>query len=732
MKHTLLTSLLLLALLIVSPTFGQDTEARQIAIIVASLGDDAENDRLAYQAALLAAEELRDSADGIEAADETRYTIDIRQYTAASADDAADAVDDALDDGADLIIAPIDASFRDAVVNAAPDVTVIYYATDDTAPAVALKIAPSLRSQVLAAADYLTTIRAFTEIAVINADTTAADAGADAFVTEIGADALAIRLTHEADQSDFDSDARSIRDSGAEAVFIYTLETPGNALIDSLDEVGWDGLIVSMNPPADASGLLTPVIWTANADDRASREFVADYIARWDENPATESAAYYDAVYLAAQALRESEALTRTALTGAEYTGVQGVYVNGVPDTVRLVELTESAPVEAARYTAGTCETCSDIFVADITETDASREAVYTFALIADTDTDAGRIIEQAAELAVREINDAGGVLGPQTVRYTLRLRTYSASTPTEAIQAFGQAVQDGAGAVLGGSLNGWILPAPFTADAAAVPYLVTATGLTSPTLATAQYILQARANDLTQARAAVTYAVNTLELTQFATIAARADYGLNAARAIKDAARAADDGEIVLSLEHAPDQTDLNNAAAQIGASDVEAVFAWTTPAALQDLLNQLGSLNWSGTVFYGYLSGDLSANLVIPAGITVYGPTPWTRQTNDWATRAFDTAYQDLYSEAPSDLAAAYYDSVHLLRRAVEAVGPLPAGVATWLREDADFIGVQGVYTPAEYATGELTQSVRIVRVENGLLLPADRYTACPVLCE
>lgn len=733
-KNALLTSFLLLAFLVASPTFAQETEARQIAIILSSVGDDAERDRLAYQAAVLAVEQLRDSSDGIEAADDTRYTLDVRQYTAASADDAADAVEDALDDGADLIIAPLTASFRDAVVNTAPEVAVLYYAADDTAPSVALKIAPSLRTQVLAAANYLTDIRAFTDIAIINADTTAADTGADAFAAEIGADALAIRLTHEADQTDFASDARSIRDSGAQAAFIYTLQTPGTALVNALDDIGWDGLIVTMNPPASADGLFTPVIWTANADDRASREFVADYVARWNEAPGAESAAYYDAIYLAAQALRESEALTRTALTGAEYTGVQGVYINGVPDTVRLIELSNGATAntEAARYAAGECLTCPDIFITDITEEEATREAVYTFALITDTDSDAGRAIEQAAELAVREINDAGGILGPQTVRYSLRLRTYEATTPAEAVAAFNQAVQDGAGAVLGGELNGWVLPAPFSADAASVPYLVTATGLTSPTLATAQYLLQARANDLTQARAAVTYAVNTLELTQFATIAARADYGLNAARAIKDATSAADDGEIVLSLEHAPDQTDLSNAAAQIKAGNIEAVFAWTTPAATQSLLNALGAAEWQGVVFYGYLNDSLAATLTVPAGISLYAPTPWTVQASDWASRAFTRAYNELYAETPSDLAAAYYDSVHLLRRAVEAVGSTPSALATWLREDANFIGVQGIYAPADYASGELTQAVRIVRVEGGLLVSADHYNACPELCE
>jgi len=733
-KRALLTSLFIFSILAVSTALAQESESRQIAIIISSVGDDAERDRLAYQAAVLAAEELRDSSDGIEASDDTRYTLEIRQYAAASADDAADAVEEALDDGADLIIAPLTASFREAVLSTTSDVTVLYYAADDTAPATALKIAPSLRSQIEAAANYLTDIRALTDVAVINADTTAADTGADAFVTDIGADALAIRLTHEADQTDFASDARSIRDSGAQAAFIYTLQTPGAALVIALDEVGWDGLIVSMNPPASADGILTPVIWTASADDRASREFVSDYAARWNETPGDESAAYYDAIYLAAQALRDAESLTRSALTGAEYTGVQGEYVNGVPTSIRLIELSggDSASVEAARYTAGECVTCPDIFMADTTDEDASREAVYTFALIADTDTDTGRSIEQAVELAVREINDAGGLIGPQTVRYSLRLRTYAASTATEAAAAFGQAVQDGAGAVLGSDLNGWVLPAPFTADTVGVPYLVTATGLTSPTLATARFLLQARANDLTQARASVTYAVDTLELTQFATVVARADYGLNAARAVKDAAQATDDGEVVLSLEHAPDQSDLSNAVGQISAQRVEAVFAWTTPAALQSLLDSLAAADWNGTVFYGYLNDSLAAKLTIPDGITLYGSTPWTPQASDWGSRTFTRAYTDLYAEAPSDLSAAYYDSVHLLRRAVEAVGSAPAAVTTWLREDADFTGVQGVYTPAAYATGELTQSVQLVRVEGGLLLPADRYTVCPTLCE
>jgi ABC-type branched-subunit amino acid transport system substrate-binding protein len=734
-NRAFLTTLLIFIVLgVPTVVLAQDTESRQIAVIVSTVGDDANRDRLAYQAAVLAAEQIADSSDGIEANDGTRYTLEVLRYTASSADDAADATRKALDDGADLLIAPLSASFRDAVIGAARNVSVLYFANDDTAPTTtALKIAPSLRSQILASANYLTAVRGFTEIAVVNADTTAAASGSDAFVNAIGSANLAIRLTHEADQTDFASDARSIRDSGAQAIFIYTLRTPATALVNALDAIGWDGVIITMTAPTSASGLYTPAIWTASADDRASRAFVKDYTARWNEAPSDDAAAFYDAVYLAAQALRQSEALTRTALTGANYSGLQGQYVSGVPDSVRLVELSNgSGSVEAARYVGGACVTCPGFFVTDITNRTVTRDAVYTFALIADTDSDTGRSVEQAAELAVREINDAGGLIGPQNTRYSLRLRTYEASTPAEAVAAFGQAVQDGANAVLGGDLNGWVLPAPFAADAAGIPYLVSATGLTSPTLATARALLQTRANDLTQARAAVTYAVNTLELTQFATVAARADYGLNAARALKDAVRSADDGETVLSLEHTPDQTDLSALAAQIAAQNIEAVFAWTTPAGVQSLLDGLAGQQWQGVVFYGYLNDDLAAALTVPDGISLYGVTPWSTAAGDWASKTFSAAYTDLYAEQPSDLAASYYDSVHLLRRAVEAVGPQPALVARWLRETAVYTGVQGVYRPADYGTGELTQSVRVVRAEGGLLIDADRYTACPVLCQ
>ncbi|MCU0463509.1 MAG: ABC transporter substrate-binding protein [Anaerolineae bacterium] len=733
MKNALLSSLFLVVILTITPAFAQDNESRQIAVIVSSVGSDATRDRLAYQAAVLAAEELADSSEGIEANDGTRYSLEVRQYAVNSADDARDAVEDALDDGADVLIAPLNTSFREAVVEENPSVVVLYYANDDTTPTNAIKIAPSLSSQIRAAADYLTNVRLLDEIAVINADTTAAESGTNVFVTEVGAGSVATRLTHEADRADFAGDARSVRDAGAEAAFIYTLQNPGAALSSALDEIGWDGVVVSMDPPASADGVFKPVIWTASADDRASREFVAAYQARWEELPGDESAAYYDSVYLMAEALRNTESLARTSLTGASLDGVQGTYASGVPDTVRIVELGNgSGNVEAARYVAGVCVTCPGVFVQDITETDTTRELVYTVALIADTDSDTGRSVEQAAELAVREINDAGGLLGPQTTRYTLRLRTYDAANPAEASAAFGQAVQDGAGAVLGGDLNGWVLPAPFTADAAGVPYLVTATGLTSPTLATAQFLLQLRANDLTQARAAVSYAVESLELTQFATVSARADYGLNAARALRDATQSADDGEVVFSVEHAPDQPNLSAAATQVAGAEVEAVFAWTTPDALQSFLNGLGAEGWSGVVFYGYLTDSLAATLTVPEGVTLYGVTPWTAQASDWSSRAFTASYTDLYAEAPSDLAAAYYDAVHLLRRGVEAVGPVPATVNRWLRDTADFTGVQGAYLPSEYGTGELTQTVRVVRVEGGLLVQADRYAICPVLCE
>lgn len=747
--------ILLLALLSSLPAAAQsDTELVEVVFIAASGGaargtlDDA-----AYSAAQAAAAELASEADSIEAADGTTYEIEVILVRAADGDEALEAYQDAVDDGAAAVLASTSSVIQDALLDRANlPIPVLYTALDDENPAGALKLTPDLQAQIAAAADYLTDERGVESIAVLNADTVDAEDGADDFERIVGTDTVVLRAVHAADETDFEDVAREVRESGAGAAFIWTLDAPGRTLLRALDEVGWDGLIVYMGvddtfmegaPEPDAfGGLYTPHGWRPEAANSATREFLA-VMAGAGKAADAESGAYYDMIALVADSLRRTETVTRTSLGGANLEGAQGEYVNGRPTHVLLFQ-TEVVPEsgyrlwEAARYVSGACLTCPDTFVSDTTETDAARDALFTIALLADQTgmtAETGRHAQQAMELAIREINDSGGVIGPQNVRYALRLTTYNVPDPTSAPAAFQQALAQGANVILGPDANSAVVPTALAADISGIPQISTATGLTSASLNTVQYLKQGRSNDQTRARAAVTFVTEEREQTAIALIVARTDWGLNVQSAVRESIRSTDEGELVLSLEHGTEQPDLSVFYDQIAESGAEAILVWSIPSSLISLLDALEAHGWQGTVVYGYAIPELldATNIPVPPNIDLLIPVGWWPTTTHWAGREFAQDYTTLFDEQPIEQTAAYYDAVHLVRRALEAVGPAPAALRDYLSEDALFYGAQGEYQPAEYGTGELTQAVQILSIGEQLgIAPVARYVRCSDLCE
>jgi ABC-type branched-subunit amino acid transport system substrate-binding protein len=719
----------MLTALLALPALAQSDNTTQIiAVITAQSGADAVRDQRFLAAAQWAVAQANE--DGIEASDGTRYILEIREYSAASADSALTAFRDARDDGAVAVLGPSVVSFRDAVLAAGtPAIPLIYFARDNANPQNAVKLAGDLSDMVNAAADYWINERGYSQIAILNADTSTAQSGATAFENAARAANIAIRLEHAADETDFGSDARSVRDADADAVVLWTLDAPGAAALKALDDVGFTGDVMVMELDGGfiraagsnlSEGLYGPALWAPDAWDEQSRVFTAALSERFGSTIDDETAAYADAVSLIAEALRRSKSVTRLTLSSATIEGLSGTISALSPDTVRLFQVDSSgAMIEAARYVGGQCVACLDTFVEDVRDASPARDAVFSVGLLM-TDDDAGRLIEQAAELAVRDINDAGGFIGPQNIRYTMRLRSYSVSTAADTAAASRQAVTDGASVVIGPDSNVQILPNAFLADTLTVPQITTATALTSASLATLQFLLQGRANDLTMARAAVDYAVNVSDIEQLAAFVIRADYGLDAQRAIRDAVRNADSGRLVLTIEHPYDAPDFPSYAAQIVASGAQGVLAWTTPAALDGLLAALAEAEWQGTIFYGYPTESVISSQVVPDGITLLGTLSWNPAGDNWATRSFSHDYQDLYGEAPNASAAATYDAIHLLRLAASEIGITPAALRTWLREDAEFNGVQGRYAPGDFDTGELAQSVWIGRLGAGY--PAD----------
>jgi branched-chain amino acid transport system substrate-binding protein len=723
-----------------APAFAQDTaETVTVAFIGREAsGRGATSDRALYQAAVTAADRfnagLDDDEAGIESADGTLYRLDVVYYAADTLEEVAAAMDDLNDDDAVAVLMGDNRDFAEAAANDNPEGLPIFSVVPETVSDVlSLSVTPAQRAA--AAADYWVEQRHLTHLAVIAADTEEALAAAAAFKSTAGDGVIVMDVTREADEDDFEADVRTLRDSDAEAVFIWMLDGQTIDLLNALAENGWAGEVAYGDLDSDfvaragadlSVGLYGVAQWLPNAYDAASQTFTNAYLRQWGNLPTEQAGAAYDAVGLLAGAIAEvgdvSSAL-RSALTasGTETVGVQGTYRGTVIDAVRVVQTNPDGVLrEVVRYAGVDCQTCPSTWLADSTDLDSTDVQIIRLGLIAPlsgASEAVGEGIEQAARLAIREVNDLGGVLGTDGTRYTLELLSYDAQTAQQADAALTQAQAEGVQIILGPDSNAQVIPNLFRPDADGLVQLVSAT----TDQATASALYQLRTTDTVLAEAAAHYASDVRDLTRFASVAVRTDYGLDGAEAFNLAISQSDEGTVVLELEHDVDQTDLRGWAATLRESGVEAVAIWTTEPAAQSLITELNAQGWDGLVIYGYLTPQFVSQLGT-VELEVVGAVGWWPSAGDWLSADFTARYQTRYGQTPIPQAAAYYDAVYVVARGLQADGL--DGLGAWLADLDSFTGVQGTYQPATYASGELSRMGLVVSVQSGEAQEAARY--------
>jgi len=104
---------------------------------------------------------------------------------------------------------------------------------------------------------------------------------------------------------------------------------------------------------------------------------------------------------------------------------------------------------------------------------------------------------------------------------------------------------------------------------------------------------------------------------------------------AFQDRVSADDDAEVVIELEHDVEQTDFAAMAADLAASDVEAIAVWSSQPAAQTLLKELTAQGWQVIFVHGYLSPDFEAGMLETNDIEVVGPVNWFASAQDWVSR-------------------------------------------------------------------------------------------------
>lgn len=711
-------------------------EILRIGVIVES-GSQGDTDNL--QAALLAAEGINND-EGVVAPNGTRYGFEILSYEVETTADATEALEDAVNNNAVAVIGPNDAGLADALdASARPSVPVLLTSSASPDASYLYRIAADYTTWAETAADYLANVRHYDRIVLLTGDTENAVAARDAFNAAVDDTLIAADIQIDSEAERLTSEAQTIKDADAQALFVWVLDAQMIALQEALDNVRWDGLIIYAGLDAgyieragseQVASLFGIANWTSSAYDADSQAFTADFIAQAGTQPGESAVFAYDAVSLIAAAVDNSgitpDAIANWVSSVGTLEGVAGSYTLGVSDTVRLVQAQEGRMIEAARYNDEGCTNCPSIWTEDTTGDDVEDSATVRLGLIT-TANDSTQFmadsLEQAAELAIREINAAGGAVDASGTRYTLSLNVYQADTADEAEAAMQEAASDGVRIVLGPEYNGQVLPNLDDAESASIIQFTSAASDEITLNESSSFVFQVRSTDSTLARAAADYLVNTRDFTRLATVGVNASYGIDSINMFTDVVGDSNEGEVVLALEHDVADTDLTALAQQIADANVEAVAVWTTQPAALNLLTTLEAQGWNGVFVYGYLTPDF-VEASASASVELVGPVSWWSSAQDWASRDFTARYVERYNSQPYPQSAAYYDAVYLIQNALSESSAEVSDVQDWLLSQSVFVGVQGTYAPETYNTGELIRAALIVQAAGGQVTELSRY--------
>ncbi len=330
-----------------------------------------------------------------------------------------------------------------------------------------------------------------------------------------------------------------------------------------------------------------------------------------------------------------------------------------------------------------------------------------------------GQPEKKAIELAVKEINDAGGILGKQVEAIYYDTKTDGAESTSNVTKL---ATEDKVVAIIGAAISGTTMAAAPVANQYQVP-MITPSGsnakVTNDGTTVYPFVYRACFIDPFQGVVIANFSSTELGATKAAVIgSSSSDYAKDLATIFAD--QFEKNGGTVVAEEYYTDtDTDFNAILTKLqnaGEFDVLFIADYAVRAGLI-----IGQARTAGiTVPIVGPDGFESPDLVALAGGAdkvndVYFSTHFSALSEDQAVKDFIAAYTASAGEAPSALSALAYDTVYMLKQAIEdADSTDPVKVNTALEAIKDFKGITGTINFDEWHNP--IKSAIIVELVNG----------------
>ncbi len=325
-----------------------------------------------------------------------------------------------------------------------------------------------------------------------------------------------------------------------------------------------------------------------------------------------------------------------------------------------------------------------------------------------------GLSVKQGAEIAIQEINAAGGVkVGDVNYTFAMQFEDDQA-TEDKAIQAYNTLMDQKVNAILGTVTSGACL---------AIVDLTAEDGILQITPSGSAQDCTKNPNgfricftDPLQGVTMADYAVKDLGYKKIAVIFNNSDEYSTGIKDAFEAQVAANGGEIVASESFVKDDVDFNTQLTSIKGTDAEAIFV---PAYYNDAtyitkqakelgmdLPFLGSDGWDGVL------GTVTDPTTVEGAIFL---SPFFAAEDDEAVKTFVSSYETAYGATPDQFAADAYDGVYVFKAAMEKAGSIESADLIAAMPEISIDGLTGKgmsFTPE----GEPNKGAKFIKITNG----------------
>ncbi len=334
-----------------------------------------------------------------------------------------------------------------------------------------------------------------------------------------------------------------------------------------------------------------------------------------------------------------------------------------------------------------------------------------------------GASCRNAAEMAVKEINDAGGLdLMGKKYKVKLYIEDNAGKADQSASSAQKLIAQQNVLAIIGPNASRYAIPASEVAESSKVvlitPWSTTPkTTLDAKTSASKKYVFRACFIDPFQGRVLAKFALDSLKLKKAAVLYdVASEYNKGIAEVFKETFEK-NGGRIVAFETYTTNDKDFSAQLTKIKKADPALIFLPNyyseVPLQIQQAKRVGLSVPFVGSDSWG------SAELLKLCGQdceSFYFSTHYAADNASPGAKKFIEAYQKLYGSVPDDVAALTYDSFGLLWQAVRSAGkPDRQAVRNALAGIPKFEGVTGNMQFRE-GSGDPIKSAVILQIKGG----------------